>query len=137
LLSAAFHQHTNYRYVIGYAIEPILTAVLIVQIVYFADRWPGRLFTIRPVAYLGAISYSLYLYQGLTVFTAKSLTSAYPVVVQLAAVLGVTVVFAALSHAFVEQRFRSWLSRKWNPSNDSDSTGSPSPITVPHPYATV
>jgi peptidoglycan/LPS O-acetylase OafA/YrhL len=85
------------------------------------------------------MSISLYLYQGLglTVFTAKSLTSAYPVLVQLAAVFGVTIVFAALSHAFVEQRFRSWLSRKWNPSNDSDSTGSPSPITVPHPYATV
>jgi peptidoglycan/LPS O-acetylase OafA/YrhL len=81
------------------------------------------------------MSISLYLYQGLglTVFTAKSLTSAYPVLVQLAAVFDVTIVFAALSHAFVEQRFRSWLSRKCD---HSDSIDSLSRIAVPHPYAT-
>jgi peptidoglycan/LPS O-acetylase OafA/YrhL len=96
---------------VGYAVEPLLVATLIVQLIYFADRLPGLIFNTPVVAYLGRISYSLYLYQELTLFTARRVTSSLPVAVQLLFAIGITVAFAALSYHVVEQRFRAWSTR--------------------------
>jgi peptidoglycan/LPS O-acetylase OafA/YrhL len=112
MLSGAFHHHFGYRHTVGYALEPVMVAILIVQVIYFADRWPGKLLNSPPVSYLGRVSYSLYLYQALTLYTARQLTAALPLAVQLLFAIFVTVVFAAVSYHLVEQRFRflgQWL----------------------------
>jgi len=108
LLSGSFHGDMTYRYTVGYALEPLLTAALIVQAVYYAERPAGRVFNWWFVAYLGQISYSLYLYQQLTLFTARRFTASFPVVVQLVFAIAVTIVFAALSYHLIEVRVRAW-----------------------------
>jgi peptidoglycan/LPS O-acetylase OafA/YrhL len=94
----------TYRNTIGFAIEPLLIATFIVQLFTFRNSiwkfldWPV-------VAWIGRVSYSLYLYQELTLFTARRLLAAYPVPVQLAFGIFVTLVFAFGSYFFVELPF--------------------------------
>ncbi len=128
--SASFHGNMTYRYTVGYAVEPVLSAVLIVQLLYFADRLPGRLFNCGPVAYVGRISYSLYLWQGLTVFTAHRLTESLPVPIQVVATLGVTLVFAALSYHLVEQRLRAVALRRRASSSETLSRRHPGAVAT-------
>ena len=58
-----FHFGHNYRDPIGHVVEPLLFAVLIVQLIGIEWR-PLKVLDIRPVRYLGQISYSTYLYHG-------------------------------------------------------------------------
>lgn len=104
--SAGFHQTHAYRYTVAYAVEPILTAVLIVQVVSLSEAGVCRVFNWGPMSYLGRISYSLYLYQELTLFTARRLAAGLPLVVQFGFAVAVTVGFAMASFYLIEQRFR-------------------------------
>ena len=99
-LSSMYHGRGFYRFGVGYCVEPILAVFLIIQLVYFSRQW-GWL-TDNPVAaYLGKISYSLYLYQGLVLYTARTMTQHLPLAVSLAFSLGVTVAFASGSYHFI------------------------------------
>jgi peptidoglycan/LPS O-acetylase OafA/YrhL len=96
---------TMYRNVIGFAIDPILVAVVLVQLfVYRKSFFCSWLNSPIPV-YLGTISYSLYLYQELTLFTARRLTAQYPVWVQFAVAVLSTVVMASASYWIIEKPF--------------------------------
>lgn len=95
----------RYRDVVGFAIEPLLVAILIVQMIAFSStrlwrwtEWPG-------VRFLGRISYSLYLYQQLTLHPARKALAAYPVVIQLTCAILVTIILATMSHYIIERPF--------------------------------
>lgn len=106
-LSSLLHGSDTYRFTIGYTIEPALTAILLVQLVAFSGHPVWSLFDSRPMLFLGRISYSLYLYQQITLFTARRLTAEFPVAVQFGFAVVCTIVAAWLSYTFVEQRFRA------------------------------
>jgi peptidoglycan/LPS O-acetylase OafA/YrhL len=106
-VSSLFHGSDPYRFTVGYTIEPILTAVLLVQLVVFSGNRVWALFNSGPMLFLGRISYSLYLYQQITLYTARRLSAEYPVAVQFVFALACTIVAAWASYAFVEKRFRS------------------------------
>lgn len=95
----------RYRDVFGFAIEPVLIAVLIVQMIAFSSTrlwgWTGWRF----VRFLGRISYSLYLYQQLTLYSARKALAAYPVIIQLAGAILVTIILATVSHYVIERPF--------------------------------
>jgi len=105
-ISASFHSHFDYRYSVGYAFEPILIAVLIVQLVGVSCCPVWRTLTENPVVkYLGQISYSLYLYQQLILFTARRITQSLPIVIQLIFAIVVTIIAASASYFLVERQF--------------------------------
>lgn len=105
------HASFTFTYVVGYAIEPLLVAVFLLQLVWYSDTGGWRIFEHPVTRYLGRISYPLYLWQQLTLFTSKRLTDGLPVVVQLAFALAVTVAFASASYFIVEKPFLKLKSR--------------------------
>jgi len=95
----------RYRDVVGFAVEPVLIAVLLVQLIAFSAVGMWRWLEWPLFRFLGRISYSLYLYQQLTLFSIRKRLEGQPVFVQLIlAVLGTTVV-ASLSYFVIEQPF--------------------------------
>lgn len=95
----------RYLDVFGFAIEPLLIAILVTQLIALSDTAPWRWVENPAIKFLGRISYSLYLYQQITLFFAKKALSAYPVVLQLAAAIFLTVAVAAISYFVVERPF--------------------------------
>jgi len=94
-----------YRDSVGFIADPLLTAVLIVQAIAFRSSPVLGWMNLRPVRYLGTISYSIYLYQQLVVWSAMKLLADLPLPVQVAGVTAAVVVPAALSYRFVERPF--------------------------------
>jgi peptidoglycan/LPS O-acetylase OafA/YrhL len=95
----------RYRDVIGFAIEPLLVGIFIVQMIALSSTKAWSWLESRPARFLGRISYSLYLYQQLTLYSTRKALSGFPIVVQLGGAIAVTVVAATLSHYFVERPF--------------------------------
>jgi peptidoglycan/LPS O-acetylase OafA/YrhL len=98
----------SYTYLIGFAIDPVLTAILIVQLIWLNTQFPWRWLNWRSVQYLGQISYSLYLYHVLlTPAAVHTLLDRYLRWWQLEFVvkLVITVLLASGSFWLVEQPF--------------------------------
>jgi peptidoglycan/LPS O-acetylase OafA/YrhL len=94
-----------YSHTIGFEVEPILVAVVLVQLIYFSDRVPGSLLN-HPIArYCGRISYPMYLYHTLAMmWVAYLLTdSRYAIIYSAGVVL--TVGAASASYFVVERPF--------------------------------
>lgn len=100
----------RYRDVFGFAIEPLLVAILIVQMIAFSSTRLWGWTEWRAVRFLGRISYSLYLYQQLTLHTTKNFLAAYPLMVQLAGAVSVTIILATISHYLIERPFLKFKS---------------------------
>jgi peptidoglycan/LPS O-acetylase OafA/YrhL len=105
--SSLFHGQVHYRYPLAYTLEPLLTALLIVTLIVQSEHAVWRHFNHPVMRFIGRISYSLYLYQQLTLSTARRLTEHLPLFVQYAFAWAVTIGFALLSYHFVEKRLRS------------------------------
>jgi peptidoglycan/LPS O-acetylase OafA/YrhL len=84
----------------------VLTALLITMLIAQSEHPVWRLFDHPAMRFIGRISYSLYLYQQLTLDTARRLTEHAPVLVQYAFAWAVTIAFALASYHFVEQPLR-------------------------------
>jgi peptidoglycan/LPS O-acetylase OafA/YrhL len=99
------HLAPRYRDVFGYAVEPLLMAVFIVQMVKLSasDAWAWTEWAW--VKYLGRISYPLYLYQQFTIYPTSKALAFLPWPLQLAGVIVATVVAASLSYFIVERYF--------------------------------
>jgi peptidoglycan/LPS O-acetylase OafA/YrhL len=95
----------RYRDVLGFAVVPPLMAVLIVQLIGLSDSPLWRWTQSAPSAFLGRISYPLYLWHQLTLGPVRNRLGEYPVVVQLAAALAVTILVATASYYIVERPF--------------------------------
>lgn len=104
--------YDRYRDVFGFAVEPILFAVLVVQLIRFCSSLPWKWIEWPVLRYLGRISYSLYLYQQITLYPVKRVLAAQPVVLQLAAAIMVTVIVATASYYLIERPFLK-LKRVW------------------------
>lgn len=101
------------------AYNPVTVPLIVLMLVSAASLRSGvsnALFTLRPVVYLGDISYSFYSFQALALFvTAEFLPRSQPYsamhwVLAVIVFVPLTIV-AAISHHFVETRFRRYLDR--------------------------
>ncbi len=101
----AGHGSLTFMYTVGYAIEPLLTALFLLQLVWFSDTGGWRIVEHPVTRYLGRISYPLYLWQQLTLYTSKRVLAGQPVALQFAFALAVTVAFASASYFIVEKPF--------------------------------
>jgi len=100
-----------YRDIAGFIIDPILTAALIVQALAFASS-SARWMNWEAVAFLGRISYSIYLYQQIAMDPVKKLLAAYPFPVRLLAAITCVLIAASFSYYVIEQPFLK-LKDRW------------------------
>lgn len=97
--------YDRYRDVFGFAVEPVLFAVLIVQLIRFSSALPWKWIEFPVLRYLGRISYSLYLYQQITLYPVRRVLGAQPVVLQLVVAIFLTVAVASASYFLIERPF--------------------------------
>jgi len=100
-----------YRDSIGFIVDPLLVAILIVQTIAFRDTALSGWLNWGWMRFLGRISYSVYLYQQITVYPAKRLLSDAPSVIQLVGVAAAVTLVASGSYFVVEAPFLRWKSR--------------------------
>ena len=117
-LACEFHYGVEYRYVVGYAIEPPLLALLIAQLIHLqAGAWMDS----APISYLGRISYSTYLYQQLVL---PALRERLPAKLSLLGCLVAVWIVAALSYELIEKPFLR-LKRRFETIRVEDLRGEP------------
>lgn len=103
--TAAAGSAEHYRDTIGFVVDPLLVALLIVQLIAFSESSGWRWTNTRVPLFLGQISYSLYLYQQITSSLIESALKGRPFALQLVVyVAGVTVV-ATMSYLVIERPF--------------------------------
>jgi peptidoglycan/LPS O-acetylase OafA/YrhL len=95
----------RYRDVFGFGLEPILIAILMVQAISFSSTLQMKWIEWPVVRYLGRISYSLYLYQQITVTFVQKQLEAHPEVLQLIVAVAFTIIMAAASYHIIERPF--------------------------------
>jgi peptidoglycan/LPS O-acetylase OafA/YrhL len=110
-IALAFRFHLAYKYAVGFVMDPLLTAVFLVQVIAMGRTWLWGWLNWRVTRYLGQISYAMFLYHMLAnklvfhVLGDPSLWIRVPVVVAVSALLG------AASFHLVERRFLRLKSR--------------------------
>ena len=90
------------------AIPPVLGAALIIATGIHGGRptWVAGLLSLRPVVFIGLISYSLYLWHWPVVVFARLLLGDFPALGQTTVIVVLSFALATLSWRFVEQPFR-------------------------------
>ena len=124
----------RYRDTVGFVIDPILTAILIVQGFAFSQS-SARWLNWGWMKFLGWMSYSIYLYQQITLSPLRHLLKSAPLLVQLVASVATCLLFSAASYYFVEQPFQALKDRfgKRTKSNQLVFEANPSPSTHKFP----
>jgi peptidoglycan/LPS O-acetylase OafA/YrhL len=95
----------GYRDVAAFIVDPVLVAILIVQVIAFRESFTWAWLNIGWVRYLGRISYSIYLYQQIVIEPTRKVLAAYPVAVQLAATIMLVSCTASASYYIIERPF--------------------------------
>jgi peptidoglycan/LPS O-acetylase OafA/YrhL len=96
---------TVYRDRIGFAIDPLLIAVLMVQLVWFSSSMAWKWLNWGWIRYVGRMSYSLYLYQQIAHHPIERLLAGKPFSVQFGASVIVVLVMAMCSYHLIEMPF--------------------------------
>jgi peptidoglycan/LPS O-acetylase OafA/YrhL len=95
------------------AILPVLGATLLIG--WAKETWVGRVLEFRPLIYVGAISYSLYLWHWPVIVFWRTMTGNALDVFEMVLLFAISFALAALSTAFVERPFRSKRARSLSP----------------------
>lgn len=106
-LSTLAHQRlgNDYRFLIAFVVDPLLVAVLLAQLIAFADsRWWSWL-NARWLRYLGTISYSTYLWQQPVLDPVRRTLNGWPMPIQLAVALALIYGIASGSYYVIERPF--------------------------------
>jgi peptidoglycan/LPS O-acetylase OafA/YrhL len=101
----------RYRDLIGFTLDPLLVAVLIVQGLAFADSSAAWM-NVSVMRWLGRMSYSIYLYQQITVLPVKEELASLPTAIQLPAAIAACVAVSAASYYIIEKPFLA-LKDRW------------------------
>jgi peptidoglycan/LPS O-acetylase OafA/YrhL len=94
-----------YKYGVTFVIDPLLTAVLLVQVIAFANTWAWGWLNWGVTRYVGRISYSMFLYQGVTNYWAVHIFKGRSRFVVLAAAVSLALLVGSISYYAVELSF--------------------------------
>ena len=94
-----------YRFAVGFVVDPLLTAVLLVQVIAFAHTWIWGWLNWGITRYVGRISYSMFLYQAVTNYWASHIFKDRSKFVVVAAAVSLAVLLGSLSYYAIELRF--------------------------------
>jgi peptidoglycan/LPS O-acetylase OafA/YrhL len=119
----------HYKQAFGFAIEPLLIAALIVQVIALRDTKLWRWLNWRSIAFLGTISYSIYLYQQIVAGPVSRALGAAPAAIQLAASAAIILVLATGSYVIVERPFLT-LKQRYDRSRRSAPVALSEPATA-------
>jgi peptidoglycan/LPS O-acetylase OafA/YrhL len=95
----------TYKTAVGFAIEPVLMAIFIVQVITFSAQNLWKWLDFKVIKFLGALSYSLYLWQQMTTSIVPVRLAAFPFAMQLTGTILVTITVAAVSYYLIEMPF--------------------------------
>ena len=113
VLAATFALATETAFPFPWAVPPVVATLLLIAVVSAGEVRAARALAWRPVAMIGRISYSLYLWHW-PVYVLLRWTCGLGAAVPRAIAILLTFVLAALSYRFVEQPFRrSTRLRRW------------------------
>ena len=95
------------------ALLPVLGTVLVIGAHAGTERWsPGRVLAIRPMQWLGDVSYSVYLWHWPLIVLLPFVSGGHLGMVDKACIVVLTLVLAALTKRYVEDAFRTpWWNR--------------------------
>ena len=105
---------TRYQQTVGFALQPVIVAALIVQVIALRDTALWGWLNVKWVAYLGTISYSVYLYQQIVPGPVMRALDHQPAFFQLAVSCVVILALATASYQLVERPFLR-LKRRFEP----------------------
>jgi peptidoglycan/LPS O-acetylase OafA/YrhL len=94
-----------YKFGVGFVVDPLLTAVLIVQVIVFANTWAWGWLNWSVTRFVGRISYSMFLYQAVTNYWATHLFKDRSRFVVVAAAVSLALLLGSISYYAVELRF--------------------------------
>ena len=106
IAAAAYKFHRAISFPGPLALAPVLGAAAIIYATTAVDTFVGRLLSLRPVMFIGLISYSLYLWHWPLIVFWQQFTGHKPTMVEIAALFIASMALASLSWRFVEQPFR-------------------------------
>jgi peptidoglycan/LPS O-acetylase OafA/YrhL len=99
------HYGPAYKFGVGFVIDPLLTAVLLVQVIAFANTWAWGWLNWGVTRFIGRISYSMFLYQAVTNYWATHLLKNHSRLVVAAAAVSLALLLGSLSYYAVELKF--------------------------------
>jgi peptidoglycan/LPS O-acetylase OafA/YrhL len=102
--ACAIHFGSDYRDSVGFIVDPLLVAALIVQTLAHPAAGLGIALNWRWVRYLGTISYSVYLYQQIAIGPAKKLAAHWPALA-LPVTTAAVILVASGSYWLIERPF--------------------------------
>ncbi|MGH9515531.1 MAG: acyltransferase family protein [Terriglobales bacterium] len=94
-----------YKFGVGFVVDPLLTAVLLVQVIVFANTRVWGWLNWSLTRFVGRISYSMFLYQAVTNYWATHLLKNHSRSVVVAAALSLAVLLGSASYYLIELRF--------------------------------
>jgi peptidoglycan/LPS O-acetylase OafA/YrhL len=106
-----FRYHLAYRIAVGFVLDPILTAVLIVQVIAFGQSVLWGWLNSRVVRYLGQVSYSVYLYHVFANGVVTRLLGRKPTLLVVMAAIGLATILGSISYYLVEKKFLKMKSK--------------------------
>jgi peptidoglycan/LPS O-acetylase OafA/YrhL len=107
VLSIALDAHYGlaYKYGVSFVIDPLLTAILLVQVIAFANTWAWGWLNWSVTRYVGRISYSMFLYQGVTNYWAVHIFKDRSRFVVVAVALSLALLLGSISYYAIELSF--------------------------------
>lgn len=94
----------RYRDAVGFIVEPVLTALLIVQGLAFSQS-SARWLNWGWMQWVGRMSYSIYLYQQITIRAPQKILNFAPTPIRLIAGIATCLIVSACSYYIVERPF--------------------------------
>ncbi len=109
----------RYRDYVGFIVDPLLTAALLVQAMSFGGSTAAWM-NWNWIRFLGRTSYSIYLYQQIAMDPAKKILAAYPVWVQLPVAIVSVLLASTFSYYVIERPFLI-LKDRWGKRSKADA----------------
>ena len=97
--------HYQYKYLIGFSLDPLLIAIFLVQVVVLGDTWLWRWLNWPVTRYVGRVSYPMYLYHGLANDAALRAFRGRPLWLIAPAAIVIGTLLASVSYFVVEKPF--------------------------------
>lgn len=110
-IALAFRYSLAYKFAVGFVIDPLLTAILLVQVIAMGKGWMWGWLNWRVTRYVGQISYAIFLYHLIAIRVVMPFLGTCSLWIKVPAVVGVSAVIGTLSYYLVEMRFLRLKSR--------------------------
>jgi peptidoglycan/LPS O-acetylase OafA/YrhL len=104
-IAVSFHRGLAYRFSVGFVLDPLLTAILLVQVIALGHSRLWGWLNWKVIAYLGKISYGMFLYHMLANRLVIVLFGMHSLWFRLPLVIAVSVLFGTSSYYLIENRF--------------------------------